>query len=56
MALAWCYTNWRVTSTILGVTSLAQLDEDVDAWGTELPAELLAKIDAVRWEMRDPAA
>jgi aryl-alcohol dehydrogenase-like predicted oxidoreductase len=55
MALAWCFTNWRVTSTILGVTSLAQLDENVDAWGTTLPPELLAKIDAVRWEMRDPA-
>ena len=55
MALAWCYTNWRVASTIIGVTSLAQLDEDVDAWGTTLPAELLGKIDQVRWEARDPA-
>src|SRR5205085_10261871 len=25
MALAWCYTKWQVASTILGVTSLAQL-------------------------------
>lgn len=56
MALAWCYGNWRVASTILGVTSLAQLDEDLDAWGTQLPAELLAAIDRVRWEARDPAA
>jgi len=56
MALAWCYGNWRVASTIIGVTSLAQLEEDVDAWGTTLPEELLAEIDRVRWEMRDPAA
>jgi aryl-alcohol dehydrogenase-like predicted oxidoreductase len=56
MALAWCYTNWRVASTILGVTSLAQLDEDLDAWGTTLSPELLAAIDRIRWEMRDPAA
>jgi aryl-alcohol dehydrogenase-like predicted oxidoreductase len=56
MALAWCYTNWRVASTIIGVTSLAQLDEDLDAWGTTLAAELLAAIDQVRWDMRDPAA
>lgn len=56
MALAWCYANWRVASTIIGVTSLAQLDEDLDAWGTKLSAELLAAIDQVRWEMRDPAA
>lgn len=56
MALAWCYTNWRVASTIIGVTSLAQLEEDLDAWGTTLSPELLAEIDRIRWEMRDPAA
>jgi aryl-alcohol dehydrogenase-like predicted oxidoreductase len=55
MALAWCYTNWRVASTIIGVTTREQLDEDLDAWGTTLSPELLAAIDAVRWEMRDPA-
>ncbi len=55
MALAFCYTKWQVASTIIGVTSLAQLDEDLNAWGTTLPAELLQKIDAVRWEIRDPA-
>jgi len=55
MALAFCYTKWQVKSTIIGVTSLAQLDEDLDAWGTTLPPELLQKIDAVRWEIRDPA-
>ena len=56
MALAFCYTKWQVKSTIIGVTSLAQLDEDLDAWGTTLPEELLKKIDAVRWDIRDPAA
>jgi aryl-alcohol dehydrogenase-like predicted oxidoreductase len=56
MALAWCYTNWRVASTIIGVTSLAQLDEDIDAFGTTLSPELLKAIDAIRWELRDPAA
>ncbi len=56
MALAWCYTNWRVVSTIIGVTTLAQLDEDIDAWGTTLPPDLLAAIDQVRWQHRDPAA
>ncbi|MDA8445747.1 aldo/keto reductase [Paracidovorax valerianellae] len=55
MALAFCYTKWQVASTIIGVTSLAQLDEDLDAWGTTLSPELLAAIDAVRWELRDPA-
>lgn len=55
LALAFCYRNWRVASTIIGVTSLTQLDECLDAWGTELSPELLAEIDKIRWELRDPA-
>ena len=55
MALALCYTKWQVASTIIGVTSLAQLDEDLDAWGTPLSPELLTQIDAIRWELGDPA-
>ncbi len=55
MALAFCYHRWSVASTIIGVTSVAQLDEDLKAWDTTLSPELLAQIDAIRWEMRDPA-
>jgi len=55
MALAFCYGSWRVASTIIGVTTLAQLDACLDAWGTTLTPELLAAIDAVRAERRDPA-
>jgi len=55
MALAFCYTKWQVACTIIGVTSCAQLDEDLDAWGTTLAPELLAEIDRIRWEIRDPA-
>lgn len=55
MALAFCYTSWRVKSTIIGVTTKAQLDADLAAWGTTLSPELLAKIDAIRWTHRDPA-
>jgi aryl-alcohol dehydrogenase-like predicted oxidoreductase len=55
LALAFCYTKWQVASTIIGVTSLAQLDEDIDAFGTKLSAEVLTEIDRIRWEMRDPA-
>jgi aryl-alcohol dehydrogenase-like predicted oxidoreductase len=55
MALAFCYTKWQVASTIIGVTSVAQLEEDIDAWGTGLSADVLAQIDRIRWEMRDPA-
>ena len=55
MALAFCYTSWLVASTIVGVTSVAQLDENLDAWGTTLSPELQAAIDAIRWRLRDPA-
>jgi aryl-alcohol dehydrogenase-like predicted oxidoreductase len=55
MALAFCYGSWRVASTIIGVTTRAQLDENLDAWGTTLSRELLAEIDAIRWRLRDPA-
>jgi len=55
MALAFCYRNWRVASTLIGVTTIEQLDQDIDAWHTELSPELLAAIDRIRWEMRDPA-
>ena len=55
MALAFCYTKWQVASTIIGVTSVAQLDENLNAWGTQLAPELLAEINKLRWEMRDLA-
>jgi aryl-alcohol dehydrogenase-like predicted oxidoreductase len=55
MALAFVYTSWRVASTLIGVTSMAQLDECLDAWGTTLGADVLARIDAIRKDLRDPA-
>ncbi|CAG1018466.1 NDP-hexose C3-ketoreductase / dTDP-4-oxo-2-deoxy-alpha-D-pentos-2-ene 2,3-reductase [Burkholderiaceae bacterium] len=55
MALAFCYTSWRVASTLIGVTTREQLDENLAAWGTTLAPELLAQIDAIRWTLRDPA-
>ena len=55
MALAWCYTRWQSASTIIGITSMEQLNEDIDAWGTVLSAELLAQIDQVHHQIRNPA-
>ena len=54
MALAFCYTKWQVTSTIIGVTSVAQFDENLAAYGTTLSADVLAEIDKIRWDIRDP--
>lgn len=55
LALAFCYRHPKVASTIIGVTSLAQLEQCLDAWDTTLSPELLKAIDAIRWELRDPA-
>ena len=55
MALAFCYTKWQVASTIIGVTSVAQLDENIDAFGTVLAPDVLEAIDKIRWDARDPA-
>ena len=56
LALAFCYRSWRVASTIIGVTTLAQLNENLDAWDVQLTPEVLAACDAIRQELRDPAA
>ena len=55
LALAFCYRSWRVASTIIGVTTIAQLEENLAAWSVRLPAEVLAECDAIRWRRRDPA-
>ena len=55
LALGFCASKWQVASTIIGVTSVAQLEEDMNAWGTTLSPEVLKAIDAIRWELRDPA-
>ena len=56
MALAFCYHRWSVASTIIGVTSVEQLDQNIDAWNVQLSPELLEAINRIRWEVRDPAA
>ena len=55
LALGFCKAKWQVASTIIGVTSVAQFDQNLKHWNTELSPELLAEIDAIRWELRDPA-
>lgn len=54
MALAFCYTKWQIASTIIGVRTVSQLDECVAAYGTVLSKVVLAEIDKIRWEIRDP--
>jgi len=55
LALAFCYTKWQVASTIIGVTSIEQLDQDIDVYGTVLDKSILNTIDQIRDQHRDPA-
>ncbi|UXC34853.1 aldo/keto reductase [Cupriavidus gilardii] len=55
LALAWCYSRWFAHSTIIGATTLAQLQENIDAWGVPLPADVLAGIERIHAEIHNPA-
>ncbi|GAA0359637.1 aldo/keto reductase [Bowmanella denitrificans] len=48
LALAWCHQVDGVTSTIIGATSLAQLQEDIQAFSIPLSDEQMAAIDKVQ--------
>ena len=53
-AVAWTLTQPFVASSIIGVTSLAQLDEHLAAADFEIPAEALAEVEALSKEIRHP--
>lgn len=55
LAMAWVTSRWQTASTLIGITTAAQLDENVAALGQALAPETLAEIDRIRWEIRDPA-
>jgi aryl-alcohol dehydrogenase-like predicted oxidoreductase len=54
MALAWCYSRWFVGSTIIGATTLAQLQENIDAYAIKLPQHVLEAIDAIHASLPNP--
>ena len=47
--------RWQTGSALIGITNAAQLDENLAALGRPLDAEVNARIDHIRWEIRDPA-
>lgn len=55
MALAWCYSRWFAASTIIGATSLLQLQENIDAFSVKLSDQVIEGIDAIRREITNPA-
>ncbi|PKO85346.1 MAG: aldo/keto reductase [Betaproteobacteria bacterium HGW-Betaproteobacteria-12] len=55
LALGFVRSRWFVASTIIGASSLAQLQETLPATQTPLSAELLAAIDALHLRYTNPA-
>jgi len=55
LALAWVDSRWQTASTIIGVTTAAQLAEDIAAFDVKLTPALLAEVDKIHREIRDPA-
>lgn len=55
LALAWVYRHWCVTSTIIGATSLQQLDENLAVWEVQLEPAVLEEIEAIHLQYSNPA-
>lgn len=55
LALAFVYHRWFVTSTVIGATSMAQLQENIAAFNTKLSSEILQAIDILHLGMTNPA-
>ena len=55
LALAFVRSRWFCASTIIGATTMDQLEENIDVEGVGLPAEVLAEIDAIHLRYPNPA-
>ena len=55
LSLAWCQSQWCVASSIIGATSLAQLEENLDAFDVSLSPECVADVEAIHKAQPDPA-
>jgi aryl-alcohol dehydrogenase-like predicted oxidoreductase len=55
LALGFTRSRWFVSSTIIGASSLAQLQETLPATQTLISAELLSEIDAIHLRYTNPA-
>lgn len=55
LALAFVYSRGFAASTIIGATTLAQLEENIAACALTLAPEALAAIDAIHLRYTNPA-
>lgn len=54
LALAWCYSRWFVASTIIGATTVSQLQENVDALAVTLSDDVIHSINAIHAAITSP--
>jgi len=54
LALAWCYHRELVASTIIGATSMEQLEENCVAYDTKLSDEMLEEVEGIYKKYTDP--
>ena len=55
LALAYVYHRWCVASTIIGATSMAQLQQNIAAYLVKLLPEIIKEIDAIHLRYTNPA-
>jgi aryl-alcohol dehydrogenase-like predicted oxidoreductase len=55
MALSFVYRRWFVASTIIGATTMEQLQENLSAWDRPLSENLLAEIEELHLRYMNPA-
>jgi aryl-alcohol dehydrogenase-like predicted oxidoreductase len=54
LALSWCYHNELVTSSIIGATTMEQLDENIKAYDIRLDDEVMEEIRTAYKKYPDP--
>jgi aryl-alcohol dehydrogenase-like predicted oxidoreductase len=55
MSLAFVFSQWFMTSTIIGATSMAQLKQNINAYRIHLSQELLNEIEYIHLSSMNPA-
>ena len=56
LALSFVYSQWFVTSTVIGATNMNQLKQNIAAYGLDIvDEELIQEIDAIHLHVMNPA-
>ena len=55
LALCFVYSQWFVKSTIIGATTMNQLKQNINAYKTKLPQDVIDRIDQIHLEVMNPA-